>query len=65
MRSLWSGDSGALIVDACCRFVALLTGGTSRGTDSSDISFATPIKGKFPGASLYFDDLEHFFGDVV
>ncbi|KIM25253.1 hypothetical protein M408DRAFT_331350 [Serendipita vermifera MAFF 305830] len=66
------GDSGALIVDARRRFVALLTGGTSKGTSSSDITFATPmewvwdlIKDKFPGANLYFDDLEAFLADVV
>jgi hypothetical protein len=66
------GDSGALIVDALGRFVALLTGGTNKGTDSSDITFATLmewvwdlIKDKFPGADLYFDDLEGFLADVV
>lgn len=66
------GDSGALIVDALGRFVALLTGGTNKGTDSSDITFATlmewvwdHIKDKFPGANLYFDDLEGFLADVV
>jgi hypothetical protein len=52
--------------------VALLTGGTNKGTGSSDITFATPmewvwdlIKDKFPGANLYFDDLEGFLADVV
>jgi hypothetical protein len=66
------GDSGALIVDALGQFVALLTGGTNKGTGSSDITFATPmewvwdlIKNKFPGANLYFDDLEGFLADVV
>lgn len=66
------GDSGALIVDALGGFVALLTGGTNMGTDSSDITFATLmewvwdlIKNKFPGANLYFDDLEGFLADVV
>jgi hypothetical protein len=66
------GDSGALIVDAHRRFVALLTGGTNKGTRSSDITFATPmewvwklVKDKFPGANLYFDDLEAFLADVV
>ena len=66
------GDDGALIVDALGRFVALLTGGTNKGTDSSDITFATPmewvwdlVKDKFPGANLYFDDLEGFLADVV
>ena len=66
------GDSGALIVDALGRFVALLTGGTDKGTDPSDITYATPmewvwdlIKDRFPGANLYFDDLEGFLADVV
>ncbi|KAH9180783.1 hypothetical protein EDB89DRAFT_2062445 [Lactarius sanguifluus] len=43
------GDSGALIVDALGRFVALLTSGANKGT----------------GANLYFDDLEGFLADVV
>jgi len=66
------GDSGALIVDALGRFVALLTGGMNKGTNSSDITFATPmewvwdlIKDKFPGAKLYFYDLEGFLADVI
>ncbi|KAH8980960.1 hypothetical protein EDB86DRAFT_3087553 [Lactarius hatsudake] len=65
-------DSGALIVDALGRFVALLTSGTNKGTGSSDITYATLmewvldlIKDKFPGANLYFDDLEGFLADVV
>ncbi|KAH9956851.1 hypothetical protein BC827DRAFT_1228401 [Russula dissimulans] len=56
------GDSGSLIVDAFGRFVALLTGGTGP-TDSSDITYGTPIhwlweviKARFEGANLYFDD---------
>jgi hypothetical protein len=56
------GDSGSVIVDALGRFVALLTGGTGK-TDSSDITFGTPmywlwplILAKFDGASLYWDD---------
>ena len=66
------GDSGALIVDALDRFVALLTGGTNKGTYSSDITFATPmewvwdlIKDKFPGANLHPDNLEGSLADVV
>ncbi|KAH9847380.1 hypothetical protein C2E23DRAFT_848889 [Lenzites betulinus] len=63
------GDSGSLIVSARGEFVALLTGGTgtSKGTAGSDITFATPfdyvwdlVKEEFPGASLYFDNLEEF-----
>lgn len=53
------GDSGSIIVDALGRFFALLTGGTGK-TDSSDITFGTPmhwlwkvIKAEFEGANLY------------
>ncbi|KAK0190382.1 hypothetical protein F5146DRAFT_1137223 [Armillaria mellea] len=60
-----SGDSGSIIVDAHGKFVALLTGGTGR-TDSSDITFGTPmywlwdiIKAQFSGASLCFEDDDH------
>ncbi|KAK7041758.1 hypothetical protein VNI00_009047 [Paramarasmius palmivorus] len=56
------GDSGSIVVDACGKFVALLTGGTGP-TDSPDITFGTPmhwlwevIKAQFEGADLYFDD---------
>ncbi|KAH9001043.1 hypothetical protein EDB92DRAFT_1962115 [Lactarius akahatsu] len=66
------GDSGAFIVDALGRFAALLTSGISKGTDSSDITYATLmewvwdlIKDKFPGANLCFDDLEDFLAEVV
>ncbi|KAL1749250.1 hypothetical protein HDZ31DRAFT_71061 [Schizophyllum fasciatum] len=66
------GDSGSLIVSALGQFVALLTGGTNKGTDGSDITFATPfeyvwelVKDEYPGANLYFDDTEAFFANVV
>ena len=66
------GDSGSLIVSALGEFVALLTGGTNKGTDGSDVTFATLfewvwelVKDEFPGANLYFDDLEAFFSDVA
>ena len=56
------GDSGAIIVDALGKFVALLTSGTGP-IDSSDITFGSPmhwlwaiIKAQFPGANLYFED---------
>jgi len=56
------GDSGSIIVDARGKFVALLTAGTGP-TDSSDITFGTPmywlwevIKAQFLGANLYFED---------
>jgi hypothetical protein len=65
-------DSGALIVDSRGRFVALLTGGTSKGVELPVITYATPmewvwelVKDKFPGANLYFDDLKAFLADVV
>ena len=56
------GDSGALITGPEAEYAALLTGGTGL-TDSSDITYGTPmywlwndiIKHQFPDASLYFD----------
>lgn len=66
------GDSGSLIVSTVGEFVALLTGGTNKGTDSSDITYATLfewvwelVKAEFPGANLYFDNLEEFLADVA
>jgi len=66
------GDSGSLIVSTIGEFLALLTGGTNKGTDSSDITYATPfewvwdlVKAEFPGANLYFDNLEEFLADVT
>lgn len=56
------GDSGSAIFDALGGLAALLTGGTG-STNSSDITFGTPmywlweiIKAHFPGANLYFED---------
>ncbi|CAA7258758.1 unnamed protein product [Cyclocybe aegerita] len=53
---------GSVIIDSLGRFVALLTGGTGK-TDSSDITFGTPmhwlwllILARFDGANLYWDD---------
>lgn len=56
------GDSGAAIVGTNHDFVAQLTGGTGT-TDSSDITYGTPmewlwnkvIKVEFPSAVLFFD----------
>ena len=52
-------NSGSLIVSAIGEFVALLTGRTNKGTDGSDITFATLfewvwdlVKEEFPGANL-------------
>ncbi|KAH9047158.1 hypothetical protein EDB84DRAFT_1264204 [Lactarius hengduanensis] len=66
------GDSGSLIVSPLGEFVALLTGGTNKGTGGSDITFATPfvwvwdlVKEEFPGANLYFDNLQEFLADVA
>ena len=61
------GDSGSLIVDIRGRFVALLTGGSNKDTDGSDITYATLFEWiwelvckEFPGADLYFEDLVTF-----
>jgi len=66
------GDSGSLIVSPCGQFVGLLTSGTNKGTDGSDITFATLFEwvwelvgDEFPGANLNFEDLEAFFADVA
>lgn len=66
------GDSGFLIVSALGEFVALLTGGTNKGTGGSDITFVTLfewvwdlVKKEFPDANLYFDDLPGFLADVT
>ena len=56
------GDSGSAIVGANNDFVALLTGG-SGSTESSDVTYGTPIewlwnniiKVEFPDAVLFFD----------
>ena len=67
-----SGDSGSAIVSATGEMVALLTGGPTSLTGSSDITYGTPfewvwelVKEEFPGADLYFDDLEAFLADVA
>jgi len=56
------GDSGAIIVDALGKFVALLLGGTGH-TNSPDVTYGSPmhwlweiIKAEFSGANLYWDD---------
>ncbi|KAG8916489.1 hypothetical protein FRC00_000077, partial [Tulasnella sp. 408] len=65
------GDSGALVIDARFKAVALLTAG--RGTGQyylSDITYGTLfewmwsiVMNKYPGANLYFDNLDDFFTD--
>ena len=59
------GDSGSIIVVALGKLVALLTGGTGP-TDSSDITFGSPmhwlweiIKAEFPRADLHQQDKIH------
>ena len=66
------GDSGSLIVSTIGEYLGLLTGGTYSGTDSSDITYATPfdwvwdlVKAEFPGADLNFDNIEEFLADVA
>ena len=66
------GGSGSLIVSATGEFVALLTSGANKGTDGSDVTFATLfewvwelVKEEFPGANLYFDNLQEFLADVA
>jgi hypothetical protein len=66
------GDSGSIIVSTTGEFVALLTGGNNKGTDASDITYATPfewvwelIRAKYPGANLYFENIEEFLADVA
>lgn len=61
------GDSGAVIVSATGEYVGILTGGTNKGKDGTDITYATLfvyiwalILAKFPGANLYFEDIEAF-----
>ena len=61
------GDSGAVIVSATGEYVGILTGGTNKGTDGTDITYATLfvyiwalILAKFPGANLYFEDIKAF-----
>jgi hypothetical protein len=66
------GDSGSLIVSTTGEFIALLTGGSNKGTDASDITYGTLfewvwelVKAKFPGANLSFENIEEFLADVA
>ena len=61
------GDSGSIIVSPKGEFISLLTGGTNKRTDGSDITYSTAfewiwelVRGEFPGANLYFDDIAAF-----
>ncbi|KIY61612.1 hypothetical protein CYLTODRAFT_495169 [Cylindrobasidium torrendii FP15055 ss-10] len=66
-----AGDSGSLIVTGDGKFVGLLTGGTNKGTDGCDITYATPfewvwdlVKEEFPGADLNFDNVAQLFAEA-
>ncbi|EIW74087.1 hypothetical protein CONPUDRAFT_160466 [Coniophora puteana RWD-64-598 SS2] len=61
------GDSGSIIVSPKGEFISLLTGGSNKGTDGSDITYSTVfewvwelVREKYPGASLYWDDIQAF-----
>ncbi|EJT98039.1 hypothetical protein DACRYDRAFT_96687 [Dacryopinax primogenitus] len=61
------GDSGSTIVSPKGEFISLLTGGTNKGTDGSDITYSTVfewvwelVREQFPGANLYWDDIPAF-----
>ena len=61
------GDSGSTIVSPRGEFISLLTGGTNKGTDGSDITYSTVfqwvwelVQEQFPGANLYWDDIVTF-----
>lgn len=61
------GDSGSTIVSPKGEFISLLTGGTNKGTDGSDITYSTVfawvwelVREQFPGANLYWDDIAAF-----
>ncbi|KAF8884562.1 hypothetical protein CPB84DRAFT_1816945 [Gymnopilus junonius] len=53
------GDSGALIVSATGEFVALLTGGISKGKDGSDITFGTLFEWIWMLVKEEFPDAKH------
>ncbi|PPR01519.1 hypothetical protein CVT24_001889 [Panaeolus cyanescens] len=61
------GDSGAMCVSATGAYVGKVSGGTSKGMDGSDITYATlfeydwqRVLEEFPGASLYWDNIPAF-----
>lgn len=66
------GDSGAAILTPSGEFVGFLTSGTNKGTNASDITYATPFKyiwdlvlEQYPGASLYWDDVHSFLAALT
>ena len=66
------GDSGSVIVSPSGEFVGLLTGGTNKGTDGADITYATLfeyiwelVQEQFPGADLYWEDIPAFLAGVA
>ncbi|KAF7301008.1 hypothetical protein MIND_00664200 [Mycena indigotica] len=65
------GDSGALVVSPAGELVGLITSGTSKGSDGSDITYATLFQYlwdlvlvEFPGANLCWDDIPAFLAAV-
>ena len=61
------GDSGSIIVSPKGEYISLLTGGTNKGADGSDITYSTVFEWvwelvceQFPGASLYWEDIPAF-----
>lgn len=66
------GDSGSTIVSPLGEFVSLLTGGTNKGTDGSDITYSTMFEwvwelvlAEFPDANLYWDDIPAFLATAA
>lgn len=66
------GDSGAMGVSATGAYVGKVSGGTNKGTDGSDITYATLfeydwqlILEEFPGANLYWDNIPAFLAAMA
>ncbi|KAH9847129.1 hypothetical protein C2E23DRAFT_527386 [Lenzites betulinus] len=66
------GDSGAMGVSAAGAYVGKVSGGTNKGTDGSDITYATLfeydwglILEEFPGANLYWEDIPAFLAAMA
>ena len=66
------GDSGAMLVSAAGAYVGKVSSGTNKGTDGSDITYATLfeydwklILDEAPGANLYWDNIPAFLDAMV
>lgn len=66
------GDSGSMGVSAKGAYVGKVSGGTNKGTDGTDITYATLfeydwelILAEFPGANLYWDDIPAFLAAMA